>query len=102
MDVGLLVAVLGAFANDDPSVFVGGRFDGEDADRVLVVPGGVGAHLWMHGKIAGSPLEDGSGHVRVKTALAVLKRNRWFEVEETVGELRIRLGDRAKKLKAAA
>jgi hypothetical protein len=49
----------------------------------------------MHGKIAGSPLEDGSGHVRVKAALAVLARNKWLEVEQTVGELRIRLGERA-------
>jgi hypothetical protein len=27
------------------------------------------------------------------------QRNGWFEVEQTVGELRIRLGERAKKLK---
>ena len=45
-------------------------------------------------------MEDGSGHVRVKSALAVLQRNKWVEVEQTVGELRIRLGERARKLDA--
>ena len=48
----------------------------------LQVPGGL--------PIAGSPLEDGSGFVRARPALATLARNRWFEVEQTVAELRIR------------
>jgi hypothetical protein len=89
--------VWGAFLNDDPSVFVGRRFEGE-ADRTLVVPGGIGADIRLHGQVAGSPFLDGSGFVRVKSALAVLQRNKWFEVEQTVGELRIRLGERARKL----
>ena len=67
-------------------------------DRALVVPGGVGADLRMHGRIAGSPIEDGSGHVRVRHALNVLVRNKWVLVEQTVGELRIRLGERAKEV----
>ena len=93
-DCGVLVAVLGAFANDDPSVFVGGRFEGEGDDRSLVVPGGIGADIQMHGQIAGSAVETGgSGHVRVRRSLGVLKRNHLIELEETVGELRIRLGD---------
>ena len=53
----------------------------------------------MRGKIAGSPIEtDKSGHVRVRAALAVLQRNKWVTVEQTVGEIRIRLGERARKL----
>ena len=52
----------------------------------------------MRGKIAGSTLEDGSGHVRVREALRTLALNKWVNVEETVGELRIRLGERARKL----
>lgn len=48
--------------------------------------------------MAGSPLEDGSGHVRVREALRTLALNKWVEVEETVAELRIRLGERARKL----
>jgi hypothetical protein len=34
----------------------------------------------------------------VRSALATLTRNQWIEVEQTVGELRIRLGERARKL----
>ena len=98
MDLGLLAALLGAFANDDPRLFVDGQFDGEGNDRALVVPGGVGSDLGMHGRIAGSPLEDGSGFVRVKAALAVLQRNKWITTAQTVGELRILLGERARKL----
>jgi hypothetical protein len=42
-----------------------GPVRGEGDERILVVAGaGVAADLWMHGKIAGSPLEDGTGHVR--------------------------------------
>ena len=97
MDAGLLAALLGAFANDDPRLFVGGRFEGDDAGRALVVPGGVGADIRLHGKIAGSPIEDSSGHIRVRPALATLARNKWLTVEQTVEELRIRLGERALK-----
>jgi hypothetical protein len=101
MDLGLLAALLGAFANDDPSVFVDGRFEGEGDDRALVVPGGVGSDLRMHGRIAGSPIEDGSGHVRVREALRKLALNKWVEVEQTVAETRIRLGEHALKLNGA-
>lgn len=100
MDLGLLAGILGAFANDDPRLFPGGRFEGEGDDRVLVVPGGVGSDLRLHGAIAGSPVETGgSGHIRVRHALSVLVANKWVEVEQTVAELRIRLGERARKLK---
>ena len=98
MDLGLLAALLGAFANDDPSVFVDGRFEGEGDDLTLVVPGGVGSDIRFHGRIAGSPLEEGSGFVRARPALATLARNGWLRVEQTVFELRIRRGDRALKL----
>ena len=99
MDIGLSVAVLACFQNDDPQLFPNGHFEGEGDHRTLVVPGGIGADLRMRGKIAGSPLEDnGSGHVRVREALRVLVANRWFTVEQTVAETRIRLGKRARKL----
>ena len=53
----------------------------------------------MRGKIAGSPLEDdGSGHARVRGALRVLAHNGWVVVEQTVADMRIRLGERARKL----
>jgi len=98
MDIGMLVAVLGAFANDDPSVFAGGRFDGEGDDRTLVVNAGIGADLRMHGKIAGSPLEAGSGYICPREALRKLALNQWIVVDQTVSDLRIRLGARALKL----
>ena len=98
MEIGVLVATLACFQNDDPSIFVDGRFEGEGDHRALVVPGGIGADLRMRGKIAGSAVENGgSGFVRVKAALTVLQRNKWLEVEQTVGELRIRLGERARR-----
>jgi hypothetical protein len=84
MDLGLLAALLGTFANRDPSLIVGARFDEEGDDLTLVVPGGIGSSIHFHGRIAGSPLEGGSGFVRGRPALTVLKRNRWLEVEETV------------------
>ena len=94
MDIGVLVAVLGAFANDDPAVFVGGRFEGTNDDRTLVMPGGIGADPRLFGKIAGSPLEEGSGYVRVREALRTLTINKWIDTEQTVEELRIQLGER--------
>jgi hypothetical protein len=97
MDVALLVGILGAFANDEPSIFVGGRFGGEQDDRTLVVPGGIGSTLRLHGRIAGDPFDE-AGHIRIRPALATLARNRWIEVERSTAELRIRLGDRAREI----
>jgi hypothetical protein len=102
MDVGVLVAVLGALANDDPSVFVGGRFEGEGDQRTLVLPGGVGSDLQLFGRVAGSPIEAGSSYICPREALRVLALNKWVEVESSVGEIRIRLGERARKLNEGA
>jgi hypothetical protein len=78
MDLGLLAAVLGAFANEDPLVFVGASFECEGDDRALVVNAGIGSELRMHGKIAGSPREDGSGYGRVREALRTLALDDWL------------------------
>jgi hypothetical protein len=40
-----------------------------------------------------------SGFVREKVALRTLVRNKWFEIDRSAGELRIRLGERAKALR---
>jgi hypothetical protein len=100
LDVALLVAILGAFANDAPSLFVGARFEDEQGDRALVVPGGIGANPRLHGRIAGDPFNE-AGHIRVRPALATLARNKWITVEQTVSELRIRLGEHVGKLHGA-
>lgn len=99
MDLGLLVGLLGAFENRDSSLLVGARFDDQDGELTLIVPAGTGSGMRFHGMIAGSPLEGGSGFVRGHQALAVLVRNGWFTVEQTVGDLRIRLGEPARKLR---
>ena len=96
MDLGLLVGLLGAFENRDPSILVDAHFEEQDDEVTLVVPAGTGSQMRFDGLIAGSPLEDGSGFIRGREALAVLVRNEWFEVAQTVAELRIRLGERAK------
>jgi hypothetical protein len=101
MDLGLLVGLLGAFENRDPSILVDAHFEEQDDEVTLVVPAGTGSQLRFHGMIAGSPLEDGSGFIRGREALAVLVRNRWFEVEQDVQEMRIRLGERALQLRDA-
>ena len=94
--------LLGAFANEDPSLVVGGRFEQEEGGLTLVVSAGLDADLRMHGKIAGSSVETGgSGHVRVRRALGLLKRNQLIDFQEPVGELRIRLGQRALELNQA-
>ncbi len=101
-DIGVLYGVLACFQNDDASLFPNARFEGDADARTLVVPAGIGADLRTHGQTAGSPHDaSGSGHVRLRPALAVLALNGWLEVEQTVGELRIRLGERARKLNVA-
>jgi hypothetical protein len=67
------------------------------------VGGGVGSDLRMHGQIQGSPIDqDGSGFVRVREALRTLALNKWLTVEQTVGALRIGLGERARPNQQAA
>ena len=99
MDLGLLAAILGAFVTMYPSLFVDGRFEGEGDDRALVVPGGIGADIRLHGRIAGLP--DGE-RLRVRTRPVgprrAPQRNKWITTAQTVGELRILLGERARKL----
>jgi hypothetical protein len=98
--IGVLYGVLACFENDDASLFPNARFEGKGDSRALVVPGGgVGSDIRTHGQTAGSPHDPGnSGYVRLRPALAVLALNGWLEVEQTVGELRIRLGERARVL----
>lgn len=88
--------------NRDASLVVCGCFEEEDGGLTLVVPGGVGSELRLFGQTPGSSIETGgSGFIRVRSALTTLVRNGWFECDQTVGELRIRLGERALKLNGA-
>jgi hypothetical protein len=72
-----------------------------DGEPTVVVPGGVGGQLRFAGMIGGEPLDPtSSGHVRLRKALRTLSRNNWITVESDAAETRIRLGDRAKRLRA--
>jgi hypothetical protein len=56
----------------------------------------------LSGQLGGSPFDDGGGgFIRLRPALSTLVRNNWFEIEQTVGELTIRRGERAKAVRAA-
>jgi hypothetical protein len=100
MDVGALSALLLAFENADASIVAGGRFEAHDDDLVLIVPGGVGSDLRFARQLGGSPFDDG-GFIRLRPALVTLARNEWLVVEQSVAELRVRLGPRALELKKA-
>jgi hypothetical protein len=97
IDLAMLTVVLAAFENKDPSFFQDARFEEEDGEPVLVVEGGLGTSIQMHGQIAGSPA-DAKGFVRPRQALAALHRNRFLTIAETAGAMRIRLGPQAKVL----
>jgi hypothetical protein len=94
-DLGMLVALLGMFWNEQ-TLFVGGRFIKEDGEPVLVLRED---ELRFPTSLEGSPMmAEGSGFVRPKAALRVLMRNGFFRVERDGGEIRINLGDRVKAL----
>ena len=98
-DVGVLYALWATFANDSTVLFPGSRFEGEGDDRTLVLPAMAGAEIRTFGRIAGSSVNTGaSGHVRPWAAIHTLALNDWVEVERSVSEMRIRLGERARQL----
>ena len=96
MDIGLLVAVLACFQNDPAAVrertFRGGRRP-PDARRPRRHRRRVADARQDRGFAAGGRLRRRS----VREALRTLALNKWFEVEPTVGEMRIRPGQRWRK-----
>jgi hypothetical protein len=101
MDVGVLAAILLAFANRDASIITDARVEEENGEPVLVIAGGVGSELRFTRGIGGSPVSDpeSAGFVRLRPALSTLVRNGWLELEVAVGETRIRRGERAKAMR---
>jgi len=95
-DIGLLYALLAMFENRT-SLFMGGRFEEQSREPVLILKE---EELRFPGGRNNDPLLSGhSGYVRERVSLRTLRRTGWFEVEREAGELRIRLGERAKKLR---
>ena len=97
-DMGMLVAVLGMFENRI-SLFANGTFEEEDGELVLVVPGFGGDLRLQRGANGDSVNSIDSGHVRVRVVLSTCVRNEWFTAEQAGGQLRIKLGERAKKVR---
>ena len=97
-DLGMLVAMLGMFENQT-SLFPNAAFEDEDGEPVLVVQGDVDNVRFLRQQ-NGQPTDHfGSGHVRERVALRALVRNEWFEALNTGTHLRIKLGERARKLR---
>jgi hypothetical protein len=91
----MLAAMLGMFWNEQ-TLFVGARFAREDGEPVLILRE---AELRFPTSLEGSRMiTTGSGFVRPNAALRVLMRNGFFRVERDGGEIRIRLGERARTL----
>jgi hypothetical protein len=97
-EIGLLATILLSFENRQ-SVIQNGQFVEHDGELTLVAPWGTGSEIKLVNRVQGS-VHDGNGGVKVRASLATLTRNGWLEVEQSVDEIRIRLGERAKKLRS--
>jgi hypothetical protein len=93
-EVGLLATLLLSFENQIP-IIKGGQFVEMDGEVALVS----GSEIKLVNRVEGSAL-DANGGVNVQASLVVLARNGWLELERGAGEIRIRLGRRAKELRS--
>jgi hypothetical protein len=73
----------------------GGRFEENKGEVTLVS----GSEIKLVNRTEGSTL-DTNGGVNVQAGLVTLARNGWLELERSAGEIRVRLGRRAKKLRS--
>jgi hypothetical protein len=96
--VGLLVTLLGMWENRSSAIIPGSRFEEEAEELVLVVPGGWDGFRFARGRNGDTRTLD-SGSVRERPALATLAKNKWFEGTAAGMELRIKLGERAQKVR---
>jgi len=99
-NIGALAVLLSMFENENARLIANARLETVEGDPVLVIAGGVGAGLRFSGAVGGSPLgESESGFVKLRPALRTLQRNEWLVIEQSVSEIRVRLGPRALELK---
>ena len=74
-------------------------FEEEGGELVLVVHGTI-HDLRFRRSCNASTLDDtSSGFVRERAALGTLVRNKWFSADQSGGQLRIKLGERARKVR---
>ena len=98
-DMGMLVAMLGMFENQI-SLFPNAAFEEEDGEPVLVVQGDADNIRFARSQnLQSTDPFTSSGYVRERVAIQKLVRNGWFEVAKAGTGLRIKLGERAKKLR---
>ena len=91
--------MLGMFENQT-SLFPNAAFEEEEGEPVLVVQGDADNIRFSRSqnRLSTDPFES-SGYVRERLALQKLVRNGWFEVSKAGTGLRIKLGERAKRLR---
>jgi len=98
-DVGMLFAVLGMWENRSTELIPGSSFEETaDGELELVVPGGANAFRLRHGANGNPTLLD-SGTIRESAALQTLASSGWLDGTVEGLEIRIRLGEKAKKLR---
>jgi hypothetical protein len=97
-DLGMLVAVLGMFESET-SLFANSSFERDGDELVLTVRGGLSDLRFAAGKNGSSVDSSGSGLIREREALRTLVRNGWFEASDSGALLKIKLGERAKKVR---
>jgi len=97
-EIGLLATLLMSFENQTP-ILKDGHFVDDGGELVLVAPWGTGSEIPLVNRVQGS-VHDGNGGIKVRASLAALARNGWLQVEQNVGETRIRLGKNAKELRS--
>ena len=97
-EVGLLATLLLSVENQIP-IIKGGQFVEQDGELTLVASCGTGSEIKLVNHVQGS-VRDGNGGVRMQGSLVTLARNGWLEIEHCVGEIRIRPGKNAKKLRS--
>jgi hypothetical protein len=87
------------FENRVP-LLAGATFSEEDGDPVLVLSGGLEDVRYLPAVNAFAFDDPGAGQIRERVAFVRLARQKFVEINRSGGTVRIRLGERAHKLRA--
>ena len=99
-DLAVLVGLLFSFANESSALFARCRFDRVDdgTPMLTITDAGMGVLL---ARGADDRRSVGRGRMEVASSLSTLKRNRWIEMQRSGKVLRVRPGERMRKLLGA-